>query len=184
MAAGDGVDAAAAGMDLVPGTALANTIDTELIKTRDYIAQGKLKDGALLPSKINGTVPITKGGTGSTSAAAARTALGVTAKNTPTTSADVQTDLDYLANSRPWAASRITPGTFKTGGAYTFPEALWAVGIFCPQAPPAQGAYAVAYIDGTGRLCKGAAGRADDPIAQLLDEVAALRARVAALEAP
>lgn len=37
MAVGD--DAAAAGMDLVPGSTLANTIDTEINKTRDYIAQ-------------------------------------------------------------------------------------------------------------------------------------------------
>lgn len=36
MATGD--DAAARGMDLVPGSTLANTIDTELNKTRDYIA--------------------------------------------------------------------------------------------------------------------------------------------------
>jgi hypothetical protein len=37
MAAGD--DAAAAGMDLVAGTEPANTIDTLLNITRDYIAQ-------------------------------------------------------------------------------------------------------------------------------------------------
>jgi cystathionine beta-lyase family protein involved in aluminum resistance len=37
MAVGD--DALAAGMDLVAGSDLANTIDTEINKTRDYIAQ-------------------------------------------------------------------------------------------------------------------------------------------------
>lgn len=37
MAVGD--DALAAGMDLVTGSELANTIDTEINKTRDYIAQ-------------------------------------------------------------------------------------------------------------------------------------------------
>lgn len=37
MATGD--DAAAAGMDIVPGSTMANTIDTEITKSRDYIAQ-------------------------------------------------------------------------------------------------------------------------------------------------
>ncbi len=38
MAAGDGTAAAAAGMDIVPGSTPANTIDTEITKSRDYIA--------------------------------------------------------------------------------------------------------------------------------------------------
>jgi hypothetical protein len=37
MAIGD--DAVLAGMDIVTGSELANTIDTEINKTRDYIAQ-------------------------------------------------------------------------------------------------------------------------------------------------
>ena len=68
MATGD--DAAAAGMDLVSGSALANTIDDELNKTRDYIAQ-----------RTSAETPVSKGGTGATTAAAARASLGVTPAN-------------------------------------------------------------------------------------------------------
>jgi hypothetical protein len=63
-------------MALTSGVALANTIETEINQTRDYIAQGKMKDGVLAPAKLSGAVPITKGGTGATTASAARTALG------------------------------------------------------------------------------------------------------------
>lgn len=87
MAIGD--DALAAGMDLVLGTALANTLDTEENKTRDYIAQ-----------RTNLVTPITKGGTGSTTAAAARAALGISATNTPSSGSNVQADLDYLSATK------------------------------------------------------------------------------------
>lgn len=87
MAIGD--DALAAGMDLVLGTALANTLDTEENKTRDYIAQ-----------RTNLITPITKGGTGQTTAAAARTALGISAANTPSSGSNVQADLDYLSATK------------------------------------------------------------------------------------
>ena len=63
MAIGD--DALAAGMQVVPGTTLSKDIDTEINRTRDYIAQNA------------GTVrPIAKGGTGGATPAAARLALG------------------------------------------------------------------------------------------------------------
>ncbi|KRC60923.1 hypothetical protein ASE14_08155 [Agromyces sp. Root81] len=64
MANGD--DAAAAGMDVVPGTASVRQGYDEDNKTRDYIAQ-----------RTNAVQPIAKGGTGSTTAADARSALGV-----------------------------------------------------------------------------------------------------------
>lgn len=68
MAIGD--DALADGMDLVSGTAQANTIDTEINKTRDYIVQRIVaKIAALWP------LPINKGGTGQTTAAGALAAL-------------------------------------------------------------------------------------------------------------
>lgn len=75
MATGD--DALAAGMPLVNGaTAPANTLDTITNETRDYIAQGKLKDGVITPAKLSATpVPIAKGGTGGTTAADARAGL-------------------------------------------------------------------------------------------------------------
>ncbi|MCE4024660.1 hypothetical protein LXM50_01595 [Microbacterium sp. Au-Mic1] len=51
MAIGD--DALAEGMDLVPGSALLNTIDTEENKTRDYIAQEKRR------IRVSATAPTT-----------------------------------------------------------------------------------------------------------------------------
>lgn len=59
MAIGD--TAAAAGLDLVAGTALANTLDTEENKTRDYIGDLKLK----MPARIRTgtTLPGTTGNT-------------------------------------------------------------------------------------------------------------------------
>jgi hypothetical protein len=64
MAIGD--DALAAGMDLVLGSELANTLDTIENQTRDYIAQ-----------RTYPVQPIEKGGTAATTAAAARINLGL-----------------------------------------------------------------------------------------------------------
>lgn len=73
MAIGD--DAIAAGMPTVNGAVTpANTIDTLITETRDFIAQGKLKDGALAPTKLQ-TVTVAKGGTGGTTAPLARANL-------------------------------------------------------------------------------------------------------------
>ncbi|MDU0367679.1 hypothetical protein RWH45_10660 [Microbacterium sp. KSW4-17] len=81
MATGD--NALAAGMDLVAGTTPLNTVDTEINKTRDYIAE-----------RTNAVTPISKGGTGATTAAGARSALGVT------TAAEV--DKRALKNTMNW----------------------------------------------------------------------------------
>jgi hypothetical protein len=64
MANGDA--ALAAGMDVVPATADRRQGYDEINKTRDYIAE-----------RTNAVTPIEKGGTGSTSASAARAALGI-----------------------------------------------------------------------------------------------------------
>jgi hypothetical protein len=69
MAIGDA--ALAAGMTLVPGTALANTLDTAINETRDFIAQ-----------RTSAVTPVAKGGTGATTASAARAALDVPQKGT------------------------------------------------------------------------------------------------------
>lgn len=84
MANGDA--AAAAGMDVVAGTADRRLGYDEINKTRDYIAQ-----------RTAAVTPITQGGTGATDAASARTNLSVYSK------AEV--------DAHNWDASRITTGT-------------------------------------------------------------------------
>lgn len=64
MAIGD--DAAAAGMAIVNGaTTQAKDIDTEINRTRDYVAQ-----------RTSAVTPVNRGGTGAQNAATARTNLG------------------------------------------------------------------------------------------------------------
>lgn len=70
MATGD--DAVAAGMAVMTGSELANTLDTEMNLTRDYIAQ-----------RTRTVTPIANGGTGATTAAAARTNLGIPTIGSP-----------------------------------------------------------------------------------------------------
>lgn len=68
MAVGD--DATAAGYALVSGTTgLVKDGDLEINRTRDYVAQVK--------ALILATWPISRGGTGATTASAARTNLGI-----------------------------------------------------------------------------------------------------------
>lgn len=77
MAVGD--DAAAAGYSLVSGTAgLVKDGDLEMNRTRDYIAQVK--------ALIEAVWPISKGGTGASTAAGARTNLGLQGAITISTS--------------------------------------------------------------------------------------------------
>lgn len=64
MAIGD--DALAAGIPIMNGTEQANTLDTEMNKTRDEIAR-----------RTSTVMPIAKGGTGATTADGARSALGL-----------------------------------------------------------------------------------------------------------
>ncbi len=76
MAIGD--DAVAAGYTPAPGSVAANTIDTELARLADWVAQ-----------RTAAVLGITKGGTGSTNAVAARSALGV-----PSSTAVIQSGND------------------------------------------------------------------------------------------
>lgn len=69
MAIGD--NGALQGMPLVAGSTAANTIDTELNRIHDYIAD----------KAITNTRPVNRGGTGATTAAGARTNLDVFSKD-------------------------------------------------------------------------------------------------------
>jgi hypothetical protein len=70
MAIGD--KALAKGMRLTPGTVLANTIDDEINRALDYVAEF-----------TSDVTPVSKGGTGATNAATARTNLGFPAIGAP-----------------------------------------------------------------------------------------------------
>lgn len=174
MAIGD--DAAAAGMALVDGaTTDANTIDTELNRTRDYIALGKLKDGALAPAKIAGTVPISKGGTGQATVAAARNAFGLGNTGGPVPIANGGTGGTTVVEAAgylkvvPWTAVA-PPGNAYSNmlARYSGQGRLQAVG------PAVNDDVATKYyVDVTTTTA----------IAELLDAIVALTARVAALEA-
>lgn len=159
MATGD--DAAAAGMDLVAGSTEAKTIDTEINKTRDYLAQ-----------RTSAVTPVAKGGTGATTASAARTNLDIPTFPIDASSVVTFTDATAgvnqiprynttgkLATNTPTAAGHaanksyvdgaVTDRVAKTGD--TMSGHLWL-----PASSPALSGYTNAYIDGDGRVSRGA----------------------------
>lgn len=98
MANGDA--AAAAGMDVVPGTADWRMGYDEINKSRDYIAQ-----------RTSAVTPIAKGGTGATSAPDARTALDVNSK------AEITAALAGKSNTNhTHQFGAIQPGVINNGG--------------------------------------------------------------------
>lgn len=102
MAIGDA--AAAAGMDLVSGTAQANTIETELNKSRDYIAQFAA-----------GIRAVSAGGTGADTASGARLKLGAAAANHAHSWGDITgkpATFTPAAHSHAWADITAKPATF------------------------------------------------------------------------
>lgn len=156
MAIGD--DATAAGMPLVPGSLPANQLDTEDNRSRDFIAQGHAnwKAGVVLP--------LTKGGTGATSAAAARTALGVA----PTAGANAATpgstpeynSSGRLVSNDPATAFDVATKQYvdaATGGGSYLPLAGGTVTgqLYLPNSFGASSGYTVGYINSDGRVCRG-----------------------------
>lgn len=152
MANGDA--ALAAGMDVVPGTDDIRLSYDEINKTRDYIAD-----------RAGGTQPVSKGGTGATSAAAARVNLAITAANTPslgvlgTGSSQVQADLEYLngqttvvaaiasaAQTDADAALAALPGKMGTGGG------TFSGPVYLASAAPVLSGYSVLYRNVDGRI--------------------------------
>jgi hypothetical protein len=136
MANGDA--AAAAGLDIVPGTAKRNLGYDEINKTRDYIA----------------LTPIVRGGTGATTAAQARTNLGAmdaaaTADTIPNGAGNgsIQDDVDYVAGLATAAntnANNRLPyaGGSLTGHLYSMPARTGNV----------TSNYVPAYLNADGRL--------------------------------
>lgn len=162
----DGDAALAAGMDVLdPSTDLVKDGATEINKTRDYLAQ-----------RTSTVTPIANGGTGATTASAARTALGLgtvaTQSTVPvanggtgaTTAAAARTALGAAATSHTHSSLSSGAGTFV----YSSPEwntsnSMYVNGylnmgghIYVPNSTAATSGYTVAYINTDGRLSRGA----------------------------
>ena len=168
-----GDDALAAGMALVPGSGLASDLEEYDNQTRDYLANGSAfwKPGVV--------VPVARGGTGATSAGGAETALGFVPKSmlAPVGSA--------APNAIPVfdAGNRFTCGTpqsqFQVANKGYVDSAVGAGGAYVPLAggvdvtgslgvlgnfyvknsTAATSSYVIAYINGDGRLSKGASSK-------------------------
>ncbi|MFS6529701.1 hypothetical protein V8Z69_07485 [Microbacterium aurugineum] len=154
MATGD--DAAAAGMDVLTGNEPANTIDTEINKSRDYIAQ-----------RTNAVTPIAKGGTGATTAEGARANLDLV-KAASAAAADGT--VPYYHSSGKIAVASPSSDTHAANKQYVDGRVSGLVGLdylnarIGPGATvpiysaggPATSGYSVAYINNDGRISRGA----------------------------
>lgn len=158
MATGDA--AAAAGMQVLTGNELAKTLGEEINRSRDYIAE-----------RTSAVMPIEKGGTGATTAAAARSNIGVVLTTTSGSSPGGKVPV-YTAGGQLAAASPTSSG-HAANKAYVDAEVAasvpstnrnWEFGrdvivqgnIYAAGATPATSNYAVAYINGDGRLSRNA----------------------------
>ena len=150
-------------MDVVPATADRRLGYDEINKTRDYIA-----------ARTNAVTPVTKGGTGASTAAAARANLSITAANVPSNAGNVQADLDSLAGGVASANSRtvdqLVSGSRRLGiNPNVNGEVGWATSepfaaggplycggpLYSPHAynnPVTVGTYYAAYIQPDGRI--------------------------------
>lgn len=157
-----GGDAILGGMSTVNGAAAGSAadIDEYINRACDYIANGPLywKPGVI--------VSIARGGTGATTAAGARTALGI-----PTTAAQIGAAADGIGtgltftspgfNRIVYAAPGVTSGTelarqddvssrvSKTGD-------TMSGDLFLPGSSAASSGWSAAYINSDGRVCRGA----------------------------
>lgn len=157
MAIGD--DALAAGMDILTGNELANTLDTEENKTRDYIAQ-----------RTSAVTPVLKGGTGATTAAGARANLDVNSKQEVfdglktrvinVSSATNAIQLQWIGGRIRMIIDASNVGDIATvadlGSFISSAGGTITGSLFLPNASPAANNYAVAYINGDGRVSRGA----------------------------
>lgn len=177
MAVGDA--AVAAGMPLVDGaTTPANTIDTEINRTRDFIIEFGLPD----------VVPIGNGGTGAPTAAQARVKLGVQETVDAVNSAssfppdegtlmrrgtDGRVDVGAPENPNNAATKSYVDGRINTRTTESYVDGRVATRfpanggtmsnnlavqgrLFLPNATPATDGYTVAYINSDGRVSRGA----------------------------
>jgi hypothetical protein len=153
-------------MALVPGSLPADEIDTAITETRDFIANGHTH------WKPGSVVPLTKGGTGAATAAAARTALGlgdaaVQAANSFAKAGTNRVTLTWngselhmiidstnfggiaLKSDVNSAQANANSRVAKTGD-------TMSGHLFLPASSAATSGYTIAYINGDGRVSRGA----------------------------
>lgn len=154
----NGDAALAAGMDILAGTDDRRNGWDEINKTRDYITE-----------YTDLVTPITKGGTGATSAVAARANLGVTESAGPDAAPPGKTPV-YNANGRlvsEDAANQFDLVNLRTmnasitasiNAAAYLPTAGGTItgSLFLPNASAATSGYTIAYINSDGRVSRGA----------------------------
>jgi len=143
----NGDQAAAAGMDIVPGTAKRSLGYDEINKTRDYIAQF-FNSITLTWSAITGKP--------STFPPSPHTHQ---ANTLPTTGSNVQADIDYL-NSR---ISAVDGGKVNRIGDTITGH------LYLPNSSAATSGYTVAYINNDGRVSRGASSEQYKDDIQLID---------------
>lgn len=169
MAIGDA--AVTAGMDVVSGTVPANTLDTEINKTRDYIAE-----------RTNAVQPVAKGGTGGTTPDAAVQNLGaVKSTSSPTHHVGIGwtgarnrmtvngTSVGDIATTDDLAGKASTVHQHYTSEVIDLDAQLgnrvaktgdtMSGHLFLPNATAATSSYTAAYINGDGRVSRGASAR-------------------------
>ena len=151
-----GDDATAAGLGIVPGGAPANTLDTFVTETRDQVARGpeSWKPGT--------AVPINRGGTGASNAAAARDGLDVPHDATGTQLKFTSPQFDRIGIEAPGVAFPHTLAYLSDIVAPDMSAYVQKAGdtmtghLLLPNATPATAGYVAAYINGDGRVSKGA----------------------------
>lgn len=155
----DGDAAAAAGYTVAPNTTAANLIAALIARVQDDVANKTGTKGA--------AIPVAKGGTGATTAAAARTALGARATgDVPWTEVSGKPST-FAPSAHTHGGSDITSGTI-TRPVNTAGDIITASHVYVPNSSAAVSGYVVAYINGDGRLSKGASSeRYKDDIAKL-----------------
>lgn len=166
MATGD--DALAAGMALVNGAALANTLDDEDNKTRDYIARffnrvwgGVKGTTAPTPAQVRsnlglGSAATLDADTSPTGGAVARRwSNGSLTGPMPSTNGEYAPKL-YVDQAVAGVGIDTSGLVKKTGDTMTGNLGLDGAHLIVPAAAPATVSYAVAYINGDGRLSRGA----------------------------
>lgn len=154
----DGDAAVAAGYTVAPNTTAAALIANLIARVQDDLANKTGNKGAV--------IPITKGGTGGATAAAARSALGVPAEadvnRPPNTSAPSKIPTYNTASQLTTSAPTLAGHAANKGyvdsavGGVSFNGGVVTGQIYLPNAFAATSGYTIAYINSDGRISEGA----------------------------